>query len=147
MSFVLYVYVPTLAEAEVHAMLQVLTSCGYSMSHLGKKDPPKKWVGTVEEAAATILYGNDGTLWTFIKDAKQQLDVTVEIHRDSRWKHSTISASLPDEVALRRLGECFVGNMSSFASVIGRSGVGKSPGWKIIHIAHDCPAELRARIE
>ena len=53
--FVLYVYVPTLAETEIRALLQSLAYAGFIVTHLGKNDPPRKWSGSRDEAIAPFL--------------------------------------------------------------------------------------------
>ena len=144
--FILYVYVPALAVAEIRAMFQSLADTGHAVTHLGKNDPPKKWSGSREEATAMILAGTDLTLSTFVRDAKHRLDMTVEIHRDPRWQSSTISASMPEEVSLRILGEHLTAHIRSFAAILGRSGAGKDQRWQILHLADDCPSDLKAKI-
>ena len=144
MTFVLYVYVPAVSGTEVRSLFQSLVSAGFSITHLGKKDPPKKWSGTIEDAVTTILAGDD---WTFMRDAKRDFEMTIEIHSDPRWKHSTISASLPEEALLRSLGQSIITQVRSFASILGQSGAGKDQKWQILQLADDCPKELRSKIE
>ena len=146
MSFVLYLYVPALGETEVRSLLLSLAEIGYSVTHLGKKDPPKKWSGTREEAVASILSGRDLTLSTFIRDAGHRLDMTVEIRRDPRWNHSTISASLPEQASLRLLGETLFVRIRSFAAIVGRSGGGKDQAWSVLRVSEDCPPEIAANV-
>jgi len=144
MDPLLYVYAPLISAPEVHSLLQALQDSGYSITHLGKKDPPKKWSGTLEEAEATVLSGSDTTLYSHIRDANRRLDMTIEIHRDIRWKHSTISVSLPEEEPLRSLGACVAGRIRSFAIILGRSGAGKNQAWQVLRLSDDCPADLAA---
>ena|SRR5688572_4708027 len=145
MDSLLYVYVPLITAPEVRSLLQTLQDSGYSITHLGKKDPPKKWSGTPEEAEAIVLSGTDTTLYSFIRDAQRKLDMTIEIQRDVRWKNSTISVSLPSEEPLRSLGVTIAVRILSFAAILGRSGAGKDQAWQILHLSDDCPPELAAR--
>jgi hypothetical protein len=145
MDFILYVYVPAITTIEVRLLLQVLKDTGSSITHLGKNDPPKKWSGTSEEAKDLILSGSDMTLWTFIRDAKCRLDATVEIHRDPRWKHSTISVSSPEAERLRHLCECLTTGIKAFAAILGQSDGEKDQPWKILYLSDDCPSELAAK--
>jgi hypothetical protein len=144
MDSILYVYVPVITVAEVRSLLQVLKDSPYSITHLGKNDPPKKWSGAPSEAENIILTGTDETVYSFIRDAKRKFDMTIEIHKDPRWRGSTISASLPEEGSLRILGMNLVAHIKSFAAILGRSG-GKDQAWEILHLSSDCPPELAAK--
>ena len=137
MDSLLYVYVPVITVAEVRSLFRLLQDLGFSVTHLGKNDPPKKWSGTSEEAEAVVLSGSDMTIWTFIRDAKRRLDVTVQIHRDPSWKHSTISASAPEEEMLRHLGTGLTTRINSFAGILGQSGRGKDQPWNVLYLSDD----------
>jgi hypothetical protein len=145
--FVLYIYLPVVSPDELRKLFVTLESLRYRITHLGKKDPPKKWNGSVENAIPEILSGTDLTISTYLRDATARLSISIDIHRDTRWTHSTISCSLPDEAALIAIGNVLARGVRCFAVIQGKSGGGKNQKWNLLSISDDCPESLKEQIK
>ena len=92
MSHVLYAYIAKPTTAQVGTFLRALQERGVSISHLGKRDPPPKFGGSLDEAVSMVFIGIDLTDYTFARDAARRLHFDIHIHHDPRWTHSTVSA-------------------------------------------------------
>jgi hypothetical protein len=145
MSHVLYAYIAKPKKEQVDSFLRALGDNRVSLSHLGKRDPPRKFGGTFDEAVSLIFSGTDSTNYTFARDAARRLDLDVQIHEDPRWTHSTVSASCPDTQALRIIADCALAAFDLFIAIQGLLSLGKEQPWEIVHITQTCPDELRTR--
>lgn len=145
MSYVLYAYVAKPTVTQVENFLRSLAGNGVPITHLGKKDPPRKFDGNVGDAALTVCSGKDLTDWTFARDAARVLELDFEIHHDPRWTHSTVSATCPDTEVLGIVGGCAVAAFDLFIAVRGVSGEGKGQHWEVVHVTDKCPHELRSK--
>jgi hypothetical protein len=58
---VLYAYIAKPTTTQVSAFLCVLADHGVSLSHLGKRDPPRKFAGSVDEAVSMVFSGTELT--------------------------------------------------------------------------------------
>jgi hypothetical protein len=145
MSYVLYAYFAKPTTTQIGIFLRALQKRGVSITHLGKKDPPRKFSGSVEEAISVVFSGTDLTNYTFARDAARKLQFDIQIHHDPRWIHSTISASCPDSTALAPVSESAAVSFASFITVRGISGGGKDQTWEVLHLTEQCPDELRSK--
>lgn len=143
MSHVLYAYIAKPTTAQVGNFLRALQERGVSISHLGKSDPPRKFGGSVEEAVGIVFSGVDLTDYTFARDAARRLHFDIQIHRDPRWKHSTVSASCADTALLGLVAASAAAAFDLFITVRGLSGGGKQQPWEVVLVTERCPDELR----
>ena len=89
-----------------------------------------------------ILTGTDRTNCTFLRDDKSRLGFSIEMHRDPRWEHDTVSFSGP-EVRVRQIAESLVHEIEHYVAVIGLMGGGKTQAWEVVSLCEHCPATLR----
>jgi len=143
MDYCGYIYTPTLSDAGIRSLLTALRSGGVAITHLGKHDPPKRWSGDEESAVLQILSGTDLTNETFLRDSKSRLEFTIEMHRDSRWDHDTVSLSGAPEDRVRQVAELIAGSIPHYVAIIGVVGGGKSQAWRVVRMSRDCPDRLR----
>jgi len=142
MSHCAYIYTPKLSEPSVRSLVVGLAHGGVALTHLGKSDPPKKWSGDEESAVHEILSGTDLTNQTFLRDGKSRVGFSIEMHRDPRWEHDTISFSGP-EVHVRQIAESLAHEIEHYVAVIGLMGGGKTQAWEVVSFGQHCPATLR----
>ena len=145
MSHVLYAYIAKPTAAQVATFLCALQGHGVSISHLGKSDPPRKFVGSVDEAVSMVFSGTNLTDYTFARDAARRLQFDIQIHHDPRWTHSTVSASCDDTAVIGLVAESAAAAFDLFITVRGVSGVGKRQPWEAVHVTERCPDELRSK--
>jgi hypothetical protein len=138
-----YIEKPT--TLHVIRFLRALVDCGVSISHLGKRDPPRQFRGSIDEAVSTVFSGKDLTDWTFARDVAQRLDFDFQLHHDPEWTHSTVSASCPDLDVLDLVADSAAGAFDLFITIRGVSGGGKDQHWEVVHVTEKCPHELRSR--
>ncbi len=143
-SHVLYAYIGKPTTDKVGSFLRALRGRGVTITHLGKSDPPRKFSGSVEEAASMVFSGTDLTDYTFGRDAAHKLHFDIQIHHDPCWTHSTVSASCPDTAALILVAESASATFDSFITVRGVLGGGKEQAWEVVHITERCPDDLRS---
>ncbi len=146
MNALMYAYVVHPTKDALRSLLGAFSSSGFSFTHVGKSDPPKRFSGTQDEALQLILSGTDLTNWTFIRDSHERLHFTIQIRRDPRWSHSTFSASGPSAARLRELATFIEENLVVYAAILGSSGLGKNQEWEILSLSADCPEDLRSQI-
>lgn len=145
MSHVLYAYIAKPTTAQMDGFFRALLERGFSLSHLGKSDPPRKFCGSIEDALSLVFFGTDVTDYTFARDAARKLDFDIQINHDPRWTHSTVSASCSDSITLAIVAEIAVGAFDSFITVQGVLGLGKDQVWNVVHVTEECPEDLRSR--
>ncbi len=146
MSHVLYAYIAKPTTEQVGSFLRALQERGFSVSHLGKSDPPRKFGGNVDEAVSMVFSGTDLTNWTFARDAARRLHFGFEIHHDPRWTHSTVSASCPDTATLDLIASGASIALDLFIAIRGVSSGGKDQPWEVVSPASErCPDDLRSR--
>jgi hypothetical protein len=145
MSHLLYAYIAKPTKAQVGSFLLSLQGRGVSISHFGKSDPPPRFGGSVDEAVSTVFSGTDFTTHTFARDAARRLHFGLQIQRDPRWTHSTVSASCPDTSVLTLVAESAAAAFDLFIAIRGVSGGGKKQPWQVVHPPSEkCPDELRS---
>ena len=142
---VLYAYIAKPTTTQVSAFLCALADHGVSLSHLGKRDPPRKFAGSVDEAVSMVFSGTELTDWTFARDAARRLDFHFTIDHDPRWRHSTVSASSPDKAVLGLFADSAAGAFDLLITIRGVLGGGKEQAWEVVHVTERCPHELRSR--
>lgn len=142
----LYIYMAKPSVDEVSHFLGELPHHGIAITHLGKKDPPRKTQINVEDAAAIVLSGTDRTNYTFARSSSSKIDFDFQIRDDPSWPYSQISASSPDQAALAKFAGLAFDIFELFIAVRGIEGLGKDQNWEILHCAEKCPANLRSRI-
>jgi hypothetical protein len=146
MMNLVYIYPKKIAKDNVATLLDVFSTQGVTLTHLGKNDPPAKWSGDITLATEVILAGQDLTLWTFFRAKKLKIEGTIEIHRDPRWTHDSISISGEDIWLLQTLATSLHSRMDAYLTIMGKSGGGKDQEWTVIGRRSDCPKEMLARI-
>src|SRR5258708_21516193 len=145
MSHVLYAYIGTPTQAQVGSFVRGLVERGISISHLGQKDPPPKFSGSIDAVASMVFGDADGTGYTFPRDAARKLGLTFTIHDDPRWTRSTVSASCPDSGVLASVAASVSAGFDSFITIRGVSSGGKDQPWEVVHVTESCPHELRSK--
>ena len=142
MSRCAYIYSPKLSEPSVRSFFSHLRAIGVVINHLGKSDPPRRWSGADDEAVRQILGGTDLTNWTFLRDADAGLRFSIELHRDTKWEHDTISLSGP-EAKVWEIAEFLAQTMAHYLVIVGLPGGGKNQAWQVISLSSDCPETLK----
>jgi hypothetical protein len=145
MSHILYAYIAKPTTTQVSAFLRALADHGVSLSHLGKRDPPRKFAGSVDEAVSMVLSGTDLTEVALSRAAACKLDIDFWINHDRRGKHSTVSASCPDKAVLGLVADSAAGAFDLFITIRGVLGGGKQQAWEVVHVTERCPHELRSK--
>jgi hypothetical protein len=140
---VAYIYTPKLAESVIPQLVAALAGAGIKITHLGKNDPPRKWRGTDEQVAELIWKGNDLTNWTFGRDSRLKVEFTIELHRDPRWSHDSISLSGCDLRVIESLATAICKSSNAFMAISGILGMGKEQQWNLLWMSDSCPAELK----
>jgi hypothetical protein len=138
-----YAYIPTPTRDQLLDFVVQLSQYGMRISRLGKKDPPRKWKGTAEDAVALICSDGLGTNHTFAEMADMSLSMTIELCNDPRWGYSTISFDCPEQERVESLTRILLAILSPYLCIRGKSGLGKDQAWEILHQAALCPDHLR----
>jgi hypothetical protein len=146
MSYCAFIYTPFLGEADVRSWLELLASLNVKITHLGKNDPPRKWMGDLNSALATILSGTDLTNYTFFRCSDGRLDFSIQLHRDPRWESDTISFSGTAEPQLLEIARHHAERLPCHTAIVGISGGGKDQDWKVVYLSPECPRTLRSKI-
>jgi hypothetical protein len=147
MEYVLYTYVPSIGQEEIKTFLTHFESMGFELTHLGKRDNPKKWSGDMSTAIKIILEGNDSTNYSFFRDAKNRIDGDIQIRNDPRWGYDTISVSYTKQDALRSFGKDLALRLEHYIVFDGTMGKGKEQVFNIISISEACPSIVKGRIK
>lgn len=147
MPRVAYVYIPRLSRTEAREVFLALEPYGFRVSHIDKRDPPRKRYASYDEAAEIIVLGNgDITNWTFVRDEKSAVDLTFEVRDDPRWGFSTVSLSFPNTIPVRDLCDDLFERLSAFACVSGVEGAGKGQPWEVCRTSAECPEQIRGAL-
>jgi hypothetical protein len=142
---VLYAYIAKPTTLQVSGFLRALANQGFSISHLGKSDPPRKCKGSIDEAVSMVLSGTDLTDCTFARDVAWKLDLDFWINNHPQGTHSTLSASCPDKAVLGLVADSAVEAFDLFIAIRGVFGGGKEQPWEVVHATDSCPQELRSK--
>lgn len=94
-----------------------------------------------------ILSGADLTNWTFVRDSHAGLLMTIQIRRDPRWTHFTLSLSGPSAARLRELAPRIAESLHVDVAILGSSGLGKDQDWEVLRMSGDCPEHLRSKFQ
>ena len=147
MEYVLYIYVPSIDHSKVIVFLSQFEKAGFTLTHLSKRDNPKRWAGDNISAAQMIMGGSDSTNWSFFRDRNHKIDGDIQIHNDPRWTEDTISLSSPDQDSLRSLAKSVAKVLQHYVIFDGTIGKGKNQTWHIISMSADCPSEIKEKIK
>ena len=142
MSHCAYIYTPKLSETPVRSLFSGLVAGGVTITHLGKSDPPKRWTGDEDAAVRQIMSGTDLTISTFLRDANSRVDFSIELHRDPRWEHDTVSFSGPEN-RVRDITQFLVRRIEHYVAILGLVGGGKTQAWQVVSLSEDCPQKLK----
>lgn len=142
MSHCAYIYTPKLCEDSVRSLVSALRGVGITITHLGKTDPPKRWSGDEDAAVRQILEGTNLTNWTYLRDSRKQLDFSIELHRDAKWEHDTLSLSGPMVEVMEASGS-LAKSIEHYLVVVGLLGAGPSQIWQILSLEKGCPERLK----
>ena len=140
-----YIYTPPISEVGIRSFLTGLRAAGVSLTHLGHNDPPRRWSGDDESAASQILGAPDLTVWSFLRDGKSGLELSVQMHRDPSCGHDTISLSGAPKRQIQQLAEAIADSTPHFVAIIGVTGGGKDQAWRVLRMSSECPDRLRSR--
>ena len=146
MEFVAYNYFKTPLKDELASISAIIDS-SLQISHAGKNDPPKKFNGNKEDIYTIMSEGTDSTSYTFLKDVSNDIEITIEIHNDIRWEHSTISISGQSKELVETICTKLNLAIESFLSISGVIGLGSSQVWSILHQSSNCPHTLLEQIK
>ena len=144
-EYVLYAYIAKPTMTQVSSFLRALTDDGVSISHLGKRDPPRKFAASVDETVSLVFSGTDLTEWTHARTAARRLDLDFQINHHPGGTHSTVSASCPDKAVLGLVAASAAAAFDLFITIRGVLGGGKEQPWEVVHVTDRCPQELRSR--
>jgi hypothetical protein len=145
MPNVLYAYIAKPTTAQVGCFLRALEERGIAISHFGKSDPPRKFLGSVDKASGMVLRCAELTDYAFARDSAAKLHLGFQIHHDPRWTHSTVTASCPDIEMLSLVAASALTAFDLFISVRGVIGCGKEQRWEILHTTERCPEDLQTK--
>lgn len=144
MRRVAYMYLPAISRTDVREVFRALEPFGFRITHIGKHDPPRKWLVSFDEAAEVIeQHDGIGTNTTFVADASAAIDLTFEIRDDPRWGFSTISMSFPDTIVAQSLGDDIYRRVAPYAYVSGKEGAGKGQQWEVLLVNATCPDRIK----
>ena len=146
MEYLAYSYIAHPTTAQVGAFVRSLGATGIALSHLGKRDPPGRFVGSLDDAVPVICSGTDATNWTFARDARRRLELSFGLRQGPRWPHSTVSASCPDRGTVATVCRCAEEEFKLFLAILGRGDAGKHQPWEMVYVSPECPAELLNRV-
>ena len=143
-----YVYVPSVEALHVNNVFTVLAQYGFRPARIGKNDPPRRKVESVNAAVALILTNptQARTNWTFVADPASHIDLSFELRSDPRWSFSTVSLTFPDHISVSELCSALFQQCGAFACVGGVVGAGKDQPWAIKILSDTCPVGLRATL-
>ena len=142
---VVYAYIGKPDAPQIERLLESLKDHGVTLTHLGKNDPPRKFAGDVQAALSMVLAGKDLTNYTFMRDSGKHLDLSIQIHNDPQWSHSTISASCSEGNGLESVCGAVLASLELCLLIRGTLGFGKEQSWEILHLGENCPEELRTK--
>ena len=146
MSHCAFLYTRHLTEEDVRSLLESLSAINVTITHLGKNDPPKRWIGDMESVLTVVLSGTELTNSTFLRDSTARLHIGIELHRDPRWESDTISFSGVAAPRLIEIARKLSEGLPCYAAIVGVSGGGKDQEWHIVHLSPDCPPTIGSRI-
>ena len=137
-----YLYIPTPPVETLAEVLGVIISAGISISHFGRSDPPKKFIGNVQTMSQLILEQPEINKYAFMRDKAQGVDLTLELFYDPRWSHSTLSLSGSAQQSILSIATKLTELLNPYLCIQGESGAGKNQVWHVIYERNDCPQEL-----
>ena len=146
MDFVSYNYFPTPKGMGLSSITDGLFSSKICLSHLGKKDPPKKWNGGKTEFLSVLTSGSDLTNYTFGRDHILKIEIDFQIHHDPKWVHSIISIGGVNRELVESLSLHFVKYINSFLCISSQMGHGKPKVFRNLFQSEECPKFLLDRI-
>ncbi len=146
MEYVAYNYFETPDETGLEKIGLAFMHPDFGISHAGKNDPPKKFSGNELDLCALVKQGTNLTNYTFLKGRNNKLEVTIEIHNDPRWEHSTFSISGSSKEAVENLCVSLNNVVNSYLCISGVLEQGACQEWLIIHRSTDCPQMLLSQV-
>jgi hypothetical protein len=146
MEYVAYNYFETPNEEAIDLIASAFVRPDFEISNAGKNDPPKKFKGGVNELSALIKDSADLTNYTFLKSRKTKIEVTIEIHNDPRWEHSSFSISGPHREAVEEFCLSLNDSVNSYLCISGAMGLGSSQDWSFLYKNTECPPSILERV-
>ncbi len=146
MEFIAYNYFKTPHEAELISIAKII-NLSLQISHAGKNDPPKKFSGHRKDICNIIKQKTNATNYTFLRDLANGIEMTIAIHNDSSWSHSTISISGKSKEKIEAICIKLNKALISFICISGVMNLGSTQAWSILYQSNDCPPDLLALIE
>jgi hypothetical protein len=145
MRIVSYAYIAKPTVAQIEQLFTALKAQSITITHLGKSDPPRKFIGETDKAVALVFQGTDLTNYTFLRYAPKQLDMDIQIRNDPRWSHSTLSVSCSDATVLEAVYNAVLESLELYLFIRGISGLGKDQPWEVRYVGEKCPADLKSK--
>ncbi|GAB6096441.1 hypothetical protein JCM14469_26940 [Desulfatiferula olefinivorans] len=142
MEYVAYNYFETPKEEAIYSIASAFVRPDFDISNAGKNDPPKKFNGGINDLCALIKGGTELTNYTFLKSRKAKIEVTIAVHNDPRWEHSTFSFSGPNRKAVEDLCLSLNSVVNSYLCISGVSGHGPKQEWLFLYQNGNCPKSL-----
>lgn len=143
MSFVAYLYIPTPAATDVSSILKNVIAAGFSISHFGRSDPPKRWSGDIDEMAHILMAQPEQNKHAFIRDVSAKTELDIQLNYDPRWSHSTISLSGQTIEVVDLLAVQLTKHLDPYLCIRGTMGDGKNQPWQLLHERSDCPSDIK----
>lgn len=146
MEYVAYNYFETPEEEAIDLIASAFFRHDFEISNAGKNDPPKKFKGGVNELSALIKDSTDLTNYTFLKSRNTNIEVTIEIHNDPRWEHSSFSISGPNREVVEEFCLSLNSSVNSYLCISGSMGLGSSQEWSFLYKNSACPPSILEQV-
>lgn len=146
MKYVAYNYFETPKEEALLAIASAFIRPDFEISNAGKNDPPKKFRGGLNELHGIIKDSRGLTNYSFIKSRKEKIEVTIELHNDPRWEHSTFSVSGSNREAVEAFCLSLKESVNSYLCISGTLGQGSNQEWSFLYKSSACPQSLLEQV-
>ena len=146
MAKVSYLYFEHPSKDQLTSLFSAIERVGYVWSHLGPDDPPKKFVGKIDETISRLCDGPDSINYAFARIANGDASLTFMIGKDQEsWPHSTLSVSGETLELVDHIVELGLKSLSIYLAIEGRTDRGKNQRWTVIEKSSRCPDSLLER--
>ena len=143
MARVAYLYFAHPSKVQLTNLFSEIERAGLAWSHLGFDDPPKKFVGEVDETINTLCHGPDTTNYAFARIAKGDATLTFCIRKDSEtWPQSSLSVSSTSFELVDQIVGVGLRVFEIYLAIQGRTDRGKNQEWTVIERSNQCPQDL-----
>ena len=146
MEYVAYNYFENPKAEAIDLIASAFVRPDFEISNAGKNDPPKKFKGGVNELSALIKESTDLTNYTFLKSRNAKIEVTIAIHNDPRWEHSSFSISGSDKEVVEAFCLSLNSSVNSYLCISGVMGLGSSQEWSFLYKNSACPSSLLEKV-